>query len=713
VKIDTALTVLRQQRSALASSALERLTEQTVWSEADLNRLLDLCDERRQPKQLDAAEANGQEFARAGERIDVRMESIERTADALGAAIDAAFAGDENLRLTAREALRVARRTYITAIARGFQRAVEGAVLAEHDRTVRLLHRMQAVQRMNSALNSGLDVDETLTSAATIISEELQIDLCAIFLYDAATNDLTLHSTNRSPFEIAGHYTISLEDPLTGKATKEGVPLFVRDAQTLQTPPSEAHLFDRPYRGILVVPIIYFASHGSTLEGAITVLSESPREFATEEIGFLELLAGQLAMSIENSHIYRRTDELVRQQISSIKMLQRISATVATSFDLSRVLQMIVSQSVQSTGSSHGAVFQFDPAGKLRMAMHHQLDIPSLRDKQVSLGDCCIGRAAEKCDSVWGIDCMHTDGTCFLRDVIHQLPDVHASLAVPLLSKGQMQGILYLLSNSRHFQPSIQVRMVETLAHEAAVAIESFNLYEETLRALEMKSHLLQEMHHRVKNNMLSISAILRMERRRTAEPEARRVLSESISRIDGMAAIHDLLSREERIGAASVGDIIAKLIGIVSAHLVPPTLKVDFQIRAEGNVEVHSKKALVLALVLNELLANAIEHGMEHREEGRVRVGTWEEEGQVHLVVADDGSNTPADVDFAQLSSLGLPLVRDMTRDQLRGTFTLLRAPLPSPLRDARDDDAPWTQAALVFPAERDQSQAFNPPTE
>ena len=710
MKVD-ALFALRQQRVALAASALEHLAERTVWSEADLSRLLELCDERFKSALLDATEDDGKQIAIAGDRLDVRMESIERSADALGAAIDATFATEEPLRQSAREALRVARRTCITAFGRGFQSAVEGMVLAERERSLRQLNRMRALQRINSALNSGLDVDETLTSAATIICEELRTDVCAVFLYDEAANDLTLHSTNRSPYDIAGHYTIRLGERITGEVAQNGVPLNVADALSMDPPPVEAHLFDRPYRGILVVPIIYFGIHGTTLQGAITLLCEAPRSFLADEISFVELLAGQLAMSIENSHIYRRTDELVRQQINSLTTLQRISATVATSFDLTRVLQLIISQSVQSTGTSHGAIFLFDSAGKLNLTAHHAIDSPNTREARLAIGECCVGRAAEKADSVWGLDCMHKDATCFLRKIDSPMPDVHSSLAVPLVSKGQMQGILYLLSNSRHVQPSIQIRMVETFAHEAAVAIESFNLYEETLRALEMKSHLLQEMHHRVKNNLLSIAAILRMERRRTTAPEAVRVLAESISRIDGMAATHDLLSREERIGTADVGDIAAKLIGVVSAHLVPPTLKVEFQIRGSSGVEVHSKKALILALVLNELLANAIEHGLEHHEVGRVRIGSWEEPEEIVLVIADDGGALTENIDFSKLSSLGLPLVRDMTRDQLRGVFSLTSGPLPAQMRDEGEDpNAQWTQATLRFTSERDLTQAITP---
>src|SRR5262249_13191605 len=161
-----------------------------------------------------------------------------------------------------------------------------------------------------------------------------------------------------------------------------------------------------------------------------------------------------------------------------------------------------------------------------------------------------------------------------------------------LLSKGLVKGVLHLVRTERNMQAGISAKLVETFANEAAIAIESTHLYEETRTSLEMKSHLLQEMHHRVKNNLLSIAPVLGMERRRANSDETTRVLSESISRIDGMAATHDLLSRDEHIGMANLADIATKLIGVVSAYLVPPTLRVKFETRTT-DVEVHSKKAL------------------------------------------------------------------------------------------------------------------------
>jgi hypothetical protein len=74
-----------------------------------------------------------------------------------------------------------------------------------------------------------------------------------------------------------------------------------------------------------------------------------------------------------------------------------------------------------------------------------------------------------------------------------------------------------------------------------------------------------------------------------------------------------------------------------------------------------------------------------------------------ITLAIADDGSSHMGPGDLTQLGSLGLPLVRDMARDQLRGSFRLYRAALPEQMRDPGEEDALWTIAVLVFPPERE----------
>ena len=700
---DTTTEPLTSYHATVAAHAWARLTNPTPWQARDLERLLTLWNAPAQEEVLADFANEARQLAENHTPIDTRLTSMEQALDAFIAAIDATFGDDPLLRLAAHDALRQAQRVAIAAMARGAQQGLEHLAQVQAALVAHEQRRLQAVERINRVANSTMDIEEVLGQAAQTICEQLPIDFCAIFLHDQMANELFLRATSATPMAIDGHHIIRLGEQLTGAMAQRGTPGGVRDLSDWTIPPLEMQIFGPEYRGIYVIPIICFSGESATLEGALTLLKKEPLTLNEEEGGFLELIAGQLALSMENSKVYHHAEEARLRQFANVAMLQSISATVATSFDLTRVLQMIITSAAQMSGANHGAIFVFDEEnGTLHLNAPHHLKDHSLHDVTVRVGECCVGRAVEQGDRVWDMDCLHHRPDCYLHHLSDQMGNIHTSLAVPLLSKGLVKGVMHLLSSDRHMQASIQARMVETFANEAAIAIESTRLYEETRSSLELRSKLYQEMHHRVKNNLLSIAAILRMERRRTTSPEAMKVLSESVSRIDGMAATHDLLSNEDHIGTANIGDIATKLIGVVSAYLVPPELKMQFE-PLPSNIEVHSKKALVLALIINELVSNAVEHGMADRSTGRVRISAWEEDEQVHFIVANDGAAPADDLDLTQPTSLGLTLVRDMARNELRGTFALRRDPLPAPMRTDPDDETPWTLAELIFLPERE----------
>src|SRR5207302_10450684 len=99
-------------------------------------------------------------------------------------------------------------------------------------------------------------------------------------------------------------------------------------------------------------------------------------------------------------------------------------------------------------------------------------------------------------------------------------------------------------------------------------------LFEQTRQGLRTKEVLLREMHHRVKNNLQQVASILNMQRRRAKMPEVEQVLMESVDRIQGIAATHDLLSNTQ-LGMAPVDEIARKIVGILRGNIVPPHLTV------------------------------------------------------------------------------------------------------------------------------------------
>src|SRR6266581_965127 len=265
------------------------------------------------------------------------------------------------------------------------------------------------------------------------------------------------------------------------------------------------------------------------------------------------------------------------------------------------------------------------------------------------------------------VDCFHNDKDCFLSGDPGVSAEIHSVLCVPLQVKRKVLGCICIYSSHRHSLSHEQMQLVITFANEAAIAIENARLYDETRRGLELKSVLLRELHHRVKNNLATVAGILSLQRRRTKSPEVRNTLAESVNRVQGLAATHDLLAHED-VSEAKVEDIARKIVGVANANLRPPAKHITFEVEP-CPIVIPSRAVTILALVLNEMVSNAIKHGMVGLKEGTVTIRGREEDGMVIVQVIDSGKGPPEPLE----ESLGLSLIKQLIGD-LDGHFVLRR---------------------------------------
>jgi two-component sensor histidine kinase len=191
-------------------------------------------------------------------------------------------------------------------------------------------------------------------------------------------------------------------------------------------------------------------------------------------------------------------------------------------------------------------------------------------------------------------------------------------------------------------------------------------------RLLISKDATIKEIHHRVKNNLQTISSLLRLHGRRLAEPSAKAAIEESVRRIGAIALVHETLSR----GSGDEVDfdaIVRPLVRMVEEGLTSPDRPVRFEIRG-GAGPIGSPAATSLAVVLTELLQNVMDHAyppgtLRPGEEGEVTVELSHDQHTVQIVVRDDGVGPVATLEELGASSLGLSIVRGLVSD-LHGTI-------------------------------------------
>jgi two-component system, sensor histidine kinase PdtaS len=510
---------------------------------------------------------------------------------------------------------------------------------------------------------------------------------------------LTLRATN-GPRPLGGmHFTLRLGEGYSGWVAEKGMPLLVRDALADPHFSSEVRTYSTEYHGLMAIPIIFFGN-AERLIGVISVQSSEMREFTNAERNFVEVVAGIVAINIENGRLYEQTDEQLRRKVHELATMHRVSSIIASTLNLDEVLQTITTQAVHLSGAERSCIFELDPeTQRLHVIAHHGLNTAMVRGLQLGVGQCCAGRAVQTGRPSTAVDCFHSDKHCFLSKDPGISSEIHSVLCVPLQVRRKVIGCICIYSSHRHLLSQEQVQLVITFANEAAIALENARLYEETRRGLELKSALLRELHHRVKNNLATVAGILSLQRRRTKSPEVSHTLAESVNRVQGLAATHDLLAHDD-VSEARVDDLARKIVGVANANLRPPETHITFVVES-CPIVVPSRAATILALVLNEMVSNAIKHGMKGLTEGKITIRGSEEDGIVTVQVIDTGRGLEQWEASEEESreGLGLSLIKNLIGD-LGGTFTLRRL-----------EDEGLTVSEVCFPLARQLSQVYPNP--
>ncbi|WP_017596764.1 sensor histidine kinase, partial [Nocardiopsis lucentensis] len=217
-------------------------------------------------------------------------------------------------------------------------------------------------------------------------------------------------------------------------------------------------------------------------------------------------------------------------------------------------------------------------------------------------------------------------------------------------------------------------------------------------RELLTKDATIREIHHRVKNNLQTVAALLRLQSRRLDVPEARAALDEAVGRVGSIAIVHEMLSHtpDEVVDFDDIADRVMQMAAEVSSTgstVVP---------RREGGFGLLSALvATPLSMVLAELVQNAVEHGLGQgpgKIEVRVRrfdaVPGHPRTSSLELAVFDDGGGLPEDFDLEGTTSLGLQIVRTLIVGELGGTLAI----------KPREDGG--TEVAISLPLEHEEGE-------
>ena len=254
-----------------------------------------------------------------------------------------------------------------------------------------------------------------------------------------------------------------------------------------------------------------------------------------------------------------------------------------------------------------------------------------------------------------------------------------ASVGLALTRGGRPAGALTVYACDANFFDCEGRRLLTEMATDVSFALDAFarnaervQVVEELRRAVRDKEALLRELHHRVKNNLQVITSMVRLESSRSIDAPVKAVLRDMGNRILSMALLHEMLCRSGDLAEVDLSVYLAQLSTQLIRTQAPSSGRITLRLNL-APASVGLDDAINCGLLVNELVANAINHAFADGRSGEVTVSSQlVAAGQgLRITVADTGIGLPADFESRRATSLGLQFVSDLAR-QLRGTVEI-----------------------------------------
>jgi len=516
---------------------------------------------------------------------------------------------------------------------------------------------LAALREIGQAINAAWELQTTLSLITRRTADVMGMDSCSIYLLDTDGESLVLKATTGLATEAVGQARLHVGEGLTGWAARTGQPVAVADAARDPRFKFLPETQETRFQSLLAMPLI---NQGRVI-GAVNVQTRSPHEFSADEVELLGLIADLAAGALEKAMLY----EGMQRQIAELSALAEVSQTITSPLYLDEMLEVVVEMTARVMKARLCSLMLLDETtGELVLRATHHLN-PAYRAKPpLKVGEGIVGLVAKSGRPMAVLD-VREEPLYRHADMARQ-EGLCSLLCVPLTVRDRIIGVLNCYTAEPHRFTDEESALFSTLANQTALAIENARLV--------TNSAMVREMHHRIKNNLQNVAMLLRLQMSGDRQISAREVLHESINRILSIAAVHEVLS-QRGFRSVDLKEVLTRVGRAVAHNMQRPTLEVEVSVEGD-EVALPSQVATSLALVVNELIQNALEHAFVGRTRGCVvvslRRGPAE---QLTVEVRDDGvglrSNASA-VSDRSARQLGLEIVETLVCEDLHGEWLL-----------------------------------------
>lgn len=506
--------------------------------------------------------------------------------------------------------------------------------------------------------------DDLLSHAVDYIKTQIDVESCDVLL-KTSSGGLVLAACSELP-EMAGRLRLGPGIGLASIVMSTREPLSVAN-NLLDDKRYAAHpgIDELNYESVYAVPIAFKADP----LGVIFLRRTMP--WTPTEVEALTLQTYGKALAI--SMILLNQGTVYGQAGGRIGLASEVAQTLAQSPYLEEILQLLVTMTAQRFKYRVVTVRLLDDRRKELVLRATQATHKAYRRKRaIKLGESIAGKAIKEKKTLIVHDVQQESD--YIGHDLAEAQGLRSMICVPLLVQGKGIGVLTCYTAKKRDFPDDEIAALELLAKQAAISIEHAKL--------QVRNTLLQEMHHRVKNNLHQIGSLLRLQMRQSHYKTLEEALTDTLARILAIATVHELLSRDD-LDHVDVRSIAEMLVNHQQQSLLLPNKQIKFQIKGD-EVYLETNQATQVALILNELISNAIEHGFKESSFGEIHVSIESLGEDVRIFCGNNGDQLPPDFDKSK-GQLGLQIVDSLSRS-LGGTFSMKQ-------------DGDWAVAEILFP--------------
>ncbi|MER3424565.1 MAG: GAF sensor protein [Nitrospiraceae bacterium] len=343
--------------------------------------------------------------------------------------------------------------------------------LREKTREVDVLHRI------SESISSTLDLEAVLKHIVEIVSEVTKADACLLYLLSDSREELILRASKNPHPKLIGRITIGLGEGITGWVARERTRVVI--SSNASDDPRFKFFHNLPedrYQAFISVPIMA----KKEVVGVINVQHKRPRRYRPDELALLSTIANQVGGAIENARLYYE----MKRKALQLETLSQVSETVVSNRVIEDVMHLIVTMTAQMMNSKICSIMLLDQtSGELRIVATQSLSEQYRLKPNLKVGESISGRALQERRPIIVPDV--TRERAYMYPDIARKEGLCSLLSVPMMIRDKAVGVINSYTSMPHSFTTEEVKLMQAIANQAAIAIEHATLMEKSYEMQE------------------------------------------------------------------------------------------------------------------------------------------------------------------------------------------------------------------------------------